>query len=442
MVYFNDSLDVFAEIIANHGIVLDKETVLMRDGVGRLFCVIKKIAKEREVEAILREKLGNYVAPVAFVTGSLGKRLISDPVVRPIIRTIGGEPVEFMYGDRRIVGSDWTQIPHQAEKRQMRLVFGSLKGGVGRSTALAVLAAELARRGVKVLAVDLDLEAPGIGSMLLPRAEEPAEDRRPKYGVIDYLVENGINGVMEEDLYDFIGVSPFHEGSIDVLPATGRETDRNPELMISKLSRALMEDRGEKGPISLSQQIRGMLEVFEKRGRYDVTLIDARAGIAEITAAPLLGLGAEVLFFGVDQPQTFQGYRYILAQLSLLGFGKGDAWSDWRSRLNFVQSKASASSKKREEFRESLYDLCSMFLYDAESIGDELPSIDLFSPSPNEMGPGVPHDATYIEYHHDFDAFDPLRDVTQLDYEVYNGPFGSFIKRAIALVDPDGKLAS
>ena len=40
--------------------------------------------------------------------------------------------------------------------------FYSYKGGVGRSMALANVAVLLARRGLRVLAVDWDLEAPGI----------------------------------------------------------------------------------------------------------------------------------------------------------------------------------------------------------------------------------------------------------------------------------------
>src|SRR5215207_8752525 len=42
------------------------------------------------------------------------------------------------------------------------VTFYSYKGGVGRSMAVANIAVLLARRGLKVLAVDFDLEAPGL----------------------------------------------------------------------------------------------------------------------------------------------------------------------------------------------------------------------------------------------------------------------------------------
>ena len=189
------------------------------------------------------------------------------------------------YADRRIVGMDWLQTSAPSSAGPRRLVFGSLKGGVGRSTALAVLAADLSRTRKRVLAIDLDLEAPGIGFMLLPSSEDLAQDRRPRFGVVDYLLENGLGGIEDEDIYDFIGVSPFHNSSIDVIPAVGRETDEHPGLMIAKLSRALVEHREAERVIPLAEQVHKMIERFAARADYDAILIDARAGMAEITAA-------------------------------------------------------------------------------------------------------------------------------------------------------------
>ena len=47
--------------------------------------------------------------------------------------------------------------------------FYSFKGGVGRTMALVNVAVDLARRGRRVLAVDFDLEAPGLDTFDLPR---------------------------------------------------------------------------------------------------------------------------------------------------------------------------------------------------------------------------------------------------------------------------------
>ncbi|MBE3038434.1 MAG: hypothetical protein IMZ62_06450, partial [Chloroflexi bacterium] len=65
------------------------------------------------------------------------------------------------------------------------LVFYSFKGGVGRSTALASFAIQRARVGDRVVVIDFDLDAPGVGVLL-------AADKSgmtASWGVIDYLLE-------------------------------------------------------------------------------------------------------------------------------------------------------------------------------------------------------------------------------------------------------------
>src|ERR1041385_6770285 len=62
--------------------------------------------------------------------------------------------------------------------------FYSYKGGVGRSMALANIALLLARRGKRVLAVDWDLEAPGLNYYFASlEKQEPTQ----KGGLIAFL---------------------------------------------------------------------------------------------------------------------------------------------------------------------------------------------------------------------------------------------------------------
>src|SRR5262249_5834849 len=162
--------------------------------------------------------------------------------------------------------------------------------GVGRSTALSILAADEARRGKNVLAIDLDLEAPGIGSMLLD------QDRRPRYGTLDFLVEDGIGGVDDGDVEQFVGTSALTAGAglVDVVPASGTATMNSPQNYMAKLARAMVEDVTEEGAKSVRSQVRRAVDRLVARRSYDLVLIDARAGLAEISAGPLLGLGATV----------------------------------------------------------------------------------------------------------------------------------------------------
>jgi hypothetical protein len=422
MVRYDDALRILIETAQDCGIALDDgNSIVLRNAEGRLGLVLKTKPKNGDdVAAKLTAALGAYALPCPLLPRDLFETIAKSACHK----YYPGEGLpNIRLADRRIVGMDWlSEFTAPQEGAVPRLVFGSLKGGVGRTTAIAVLAADLARNGRKVLCVDLDLEAPGLGSMLLRHTDD--DDRRPKYGVIDYLVENGLGGVPEEDLYDHIGVSHFSDGAIHVLPAVGRVTDEHPENFIGKLSRALVEDMRGDERISVAAQLDEMLTRFIARESYDAVLIDARAGLSETTASTWLGLRAHrLILFGADQTQTFQGYRYVLSHL-MDSFGVPEG-NDWRERVGFVQSKAPNLSSQREIFRDRLYELCAECLYDQEDDQE-----DMFNFSLRETGSEVPHDATWIEYHPAYDAFDPIGNVELLEPDAYRGPFGAFLKRS------------
>lgn len=173
-----------------------------------------------------------------------------------------------------MVDADWLLAPAPAQMAK-RIAYASIKGGVGRSTALAVTAAFLSARGLRVLAIDLGLEAPGIGSMLLSDAATPT------YGSLDYLVENGISLIDDDFLANVAGKSTLGGGGgqVTIVPAFGRATLDRPAGGPAKIARAYLEDVTPGGTISLTEQVREMVQRLEGAGPYDVTLIDARAGL-------------------------------------------------------------------------------------------------------------------------------------------------------------------
>src|SRR5713226_949911 len=77
------------------------------------------------------------------------------------------------------------------------VTFYSWKGGVGRTMALANVAIQLARKGHSVLAVDWDLEAPGLNRYFLSRdAREKA-----KVNASQPLDGSGLMGLLDEALH-------------------------------------------------------------------------------------------------------------------------------------------------------------------------------------------------------------------------------------------------
>ena len=77
------------------------------------------------------------------------------------------------------------------------VTFYSFKGGVGRSMALINVAGILAGRGFRVLALDMDLEAPGISYLTQEEGEQTAENRS---GFVDLLADACSRGT-EADLF-------------------------------------------------------------------------------------------------------------------------------------------------------------------------------------------------------------------------------------------------
>lgn len=433
-VKFHESLPLLARTLREAGLPLDENTVVVRDGGGRLIVAREELPDAPALQTAVRQALGAYAGTHPVIDGRLAKALLADQAAQRLELPDGLECIRFI--DRRFVGSEWLgELALGIETGPQRLVFASLKGGVGRSTALAVLAAELARQGKKTLVIDLDLEAPGIGFMLLEESEDVGKDKRPKYGVLDYLVENGLGGIEDEELTDFIGVSGFVEGSVDVIPVIGRTTDEHPEYMLAKLSRAFVADQSPQGAVSFAHQVRAMVDRFAGWKKYDAVLIDARAGLAESSAAALLALGGRTLFFGVDQPQTFRGYGYLFAHLRQR-FGGGEAYDDWRRRINFVQAKAPRTAAEREGFHDRLHGLCADYLYDEEKLAaDGAVEPADFNFGLADSGPGVPHDAACIKEDEGYRAFNPAGDRLQLDPEIYTGAFGNFLRRSSELLN-------
>ena len=376
-VRFDDSLRLLVEVIRSElgDKALDTGTVL-RDAIGCLAFFTDEPLDEPIVDHLslkLREVLGAYARPDRVVAGAedFGSAAVrGDPSALFVL--VGGADKQrrIRVVDRRLVGADWLHTPSPSAPPPPRVVFASLKGGVGRSTALAVVAAHLASSGKRVLVVDLDMEAPGLGAILL------TPETVPEFGVIDALVENGLSGLDASFYADLVGSAEFASkdgrskgGRIDVIPALGRRSLDNPADVLAKLARAYAEDIRPDGTVeTLLEQVRALIDHFADPTRYDAILIDARAGLHETTASAVLGLGAEVLFFGLDDPQTFQGYTLMLAHLARF-LPPGGPFPEWAERITMVQGKAPADAEDRNGFAERCRDLRESWARTAETNG-------------------------------------------------------------------------
>ncbi|HET6705295.1 KGGVGR-motif variant AAA ATPase [Amycolatopsis sp.] len=141
--------------------------------------------------------------------------------------------------------------------------FYSYKGGVGRSFTLANIAVLLARWGHRVLCLDWDLEAPGLGDYFRPRLPG-----KPRGGVVD-LVTDFREGRFAPETHV---LRLRRAGTLDFI-AAGREEDDYVGQVQAIDWEGLYEE--------------GFGEYLEKcreqwTSDYDFVLIDSRTGISDI----------------------------------------------------------------------------------------------------------------------------------------------------------------
>ena len=226
---FDDSLPAFLQVLNRAGIdVAPKAGVFIRDLRGRLsFLAAGKLAPEiaQTINATVSDELKHYISPLGAIAdrdAPGARRVLEDQeaLLISIKPAQAHSAHEIKLLDRRAVGADWLHPPLEMVAAPPRLVFASLKGGVGRSTALSVLGAELAERGRAILVVDLDMEAPGIGSMLI------APDATPPFGSIDFFVEGGLRQLNDTFMLDCVGAS-WVSGGRGRIDASCRLWDQN-----------------------------------------------------------------------------------------------------------------------------------------------------------------------------------------------------------------------
>ncbi|WP_300449819.1 TIR domain-containing protein [Accumulibacter sp.] len=172
----------------------------------------------------------------------------------------------------------------------MIFTFYSYKGGVGRSMAMAGVAYLLARRGLKVLAIDFDLEAPGLERYFFE--SEPAARVREHPGLMDLIqtYKLALTSEAEFEAARFKTWWNFVYEAIPSLPGGGRVDlmtagRREPPAALRDYAYAVRsfdwQDffdnwRGERFFDWLRRQL------AEGERAYDVVLVDSRTGVTEM----------------------------------------------------------------------------------------------------------------------------------------------------------------
>lgn len=413
IVHFNQALRFAAETLHSERLAPDVPVLLVRDVYGRLRFAVD--CERSDYPPAAREwlecgsaRLGRFAgtaSPLFHDDLFLPASVFESPEILDMIlpgRVMDDgqreSDIAIRILDRQIIGQDWLRpTPKSAsvEQRPPRLIFYGLKGGVGRSTALAMLAYRAAQMGKRVLLLDFDLESPGLSGLLLP------PERMANFGIVDWFVEDGV-GQGDSVLDDLVSDSPLADelpGSIRIAAAMGHEET----AYLDKLARVYADTPSPSGPERFAARMHRLVETLQMREKPDVVLIDSRAGLHDLAAISIVGLATTAYLFATDTAQSWQGYRQL--------FGH---WQKHptiaravRERLCVVQALFPASDQLRraERFLEHAHQLFTDTLYEEIASGAE-PDADVFNFALNDES--APHQPVRIHWSEWMQEFDPL----------------------------------
>ena len=382
---------------------------VVRDVRGRVRLVVEPTGAAgpalARLETTLQASLGAYFVSPIIVGASggdlhrLAKQLLEQATgqwptgwPRSFKNVLGGGDTPIDAGGRwtgieRTIGKDaWLTAtppgppwPLVKDKTPPIVTFHSFKGGVGRTTLVAAYAMRLSARvrPPRIAVIDLDLEAPGVGSLF---------DVSTERGVLDMLVDHIATGRI--DLGAASSPAQLTSGfgqNITVFPA-GRVNDS----YVQKLARLDFTSSEPGGDNPVGVALAAMLLAIKPD--FDVILLDARAGLHDIAGMSLHGLAhVDVLVFrGTTQNLTGLGQT-----LRTLGARAA-------TQLVLVETLLPANDDllfeaRRQRTRERVYELLCEHVY-PEDDPPQLPDV------------GAPHDVVSVRRREWLDALDSMKD--------------------------------
>ena len=389
------------------------------DGISRIYLVRDLLGKLRislsdtyEDDSAIRSAVERLASSLSEVLGPRsysvdeGVLFVGDALLESLDDTAQEVHPRVFLSDRLVTGRGWWTVGDpDREAKSTRITLYSVKGGVGRSTTAAVLAWHLARKGERVLAVDMDLESPGLSSAMLEA------ERRPKFGITDWFVEDLVGQgahIVKDMLAAPAWTQPF-EGDVRVAPAHGRD----PGEYLAKLGRVYMDLPGE----PWTRRLERLLVEVESAFSPTVVLLESRTGLHDIAAASVTDLNAEVLLFAADSESTWTDYDILFRHWSEKHLAKRI-----RERVYLVSALTPISNREKyvDEFRARAWDLFRDHLYD--EIDASNASEDDFSFDLDEEN--APHNPMEIAWALGLAGGTSLQD---LDEQTISSAYGRFL---------------
>jgi len=245
-------------------------------------------------------------------------------------------------GLRRSLGALLALNESKKVRKSNVVTFFSYKGGVGRTTSLALTASYLSQKGKKVFVIDCDFEAPGLINFF-----NTSQVDNCKNGLVEYLNDrNFITGCTIDDYVYDIEKSYSGAGSINLMPAGNMASNDDLTSYLEGLAKIDLQGEG------LVDVLGGLIDDITNRYCPDVILIDSRTGFNN-TFGALAQLSTSMVVLAGDDVQNQPGIEYVTRALNEININ-----------ACFVLSIISANfSKRYNNFSNQIQGLSS---FDAE----------------------------------------------------------------------------
>lgn len=251
------------------------------------------------------------------------------------------------------------------------ITFYSYKGGTGRSLAVANAARYLARLNFKVVALDFDLEAPGLHYKF--SANKEGKPLAVQIGIVDYLHEFITEGSIPASLEKFVLTLAVPGTDQPLLRLIAAGQGPSPDYW-EKLSHINWHElfytpdaKGVQLFLDLKQRIADELQP-------DFLLIDSRTGITEMGGVAATLLADRVICLVMPTLENMEGARAVLRSLKRTRREMGGADIELMLALSRLPDM-----KNTEEESAITADIQRFFNEEAENLEDTLSCPDIFT---------------------------------------------------------------
>lgn len=190
--------------------------------------------------------------------------------------------------------------------------FYSYKGGTGQSLLVANAARYLASLGKRVVAIDFDLEAPGLHyKMYIGRSKGRTGETLPERGVVDYLLAAADGESSPQPLSRYIipvALPLSTTGKLYLMPAGSAPSGAYWKSLSALTRRDFFSDPNGAG-IAACLELKARIEVELKA---DFILIDSRTGITEIAGLATTLLADKVVCLMINNRESLVGVRAVM----------------------------------------------------------------------------------------------------------------------------------